>query len=143
MNWVSIAMLVVQAGLAIVAIEQLRHRVLPNLDRVAQPELMLEVWVPLALVLPLLFGISRVESNVRGAGWLAVGAPALCAIVAVALAMVVSGRGAAGEGAGEHRRELFASAGAGVFLLLLSAANELSLLAGQCAFAIGAVLVWL
>ena len=51
----TVVLLFVQAALAVVALHLLNRRVFPHMRVARQPELVADVWAPLAMVLPLLF----------------------------------------------------------------------------------------
>jgi hypothetical protein len=131
-------LLAVQAALALVGAIALRRRVLPGLARNPHPALVTDVWGPLAIAGPLLFHAAPLTDTVRGAGWVAIGAP-------VALGVLGVGAGICRRGSGDDAPPLATAAiwgGAGLILLLLGAAHDLSVAAGQCAFALSAVLLW-
>src|SRR5262245_18791392 len=88
---VSVAALAAQAILSVVTVEQFRRRVFPAVGGLRQPEVVMDVWGPLALVLPMLFFIAQTKYSVRGAGWMPVGAPAMCGVLALGAALI--GRG--------------------------------------------------
>lgn len=141
--------LFVQAALAIVMVEQLRRRVFPAVLRAPQPELVLDVWGPLALVMPMLFFVSRVETTIRGEGWVMVGGPVVVGLLGLAMALAVQRHQTVPMSSGEKEnritlqiRDVVAWTGVGALLVLLAAAHDLTIWIGQCAFAVGAVLLW-
>ena len=142
--------LFVQAALAIVMVEQLRRRVFPAVLRAPQPELVLDVWGPLALVMPMLFFVSRVETTVRGEGWVTAGGPVVVGLLGLAMGLAVYRHRAIPMSIGEEEnritlrmRDVVAWTGVGALLVLLAAAHDLTIWIGQCAFAVGAVLLWI
>lgn len=135
-------MLGAQAACAIVTIEQLRRRVFPAVKWLPQPELAVDVWTPLILALPMILRAWRVEGKVASEGWIAFGGPVAAAMMAAGAAMAASGR-RDGERAFRPVGLLAAWIGAAAFLMLLAAAHDLTLWTGQCAFAIGALLLWM
>jgi len=145
---VSIAALAAQATLSIVGVEQFRRRVFPAVNALRQPEIVMDVWGPLSLVLPMLFFIAQTKYSVRGPGWMPIGAPVTCGVFALGVALVRRGGSSirfvdvVGGGRLPHRA-LLACAGSGLFLLLLGAAHDLTLWMGHTAFLIAALLLWL
>lgn len=133
-----------------------RWHVLPRLVHAGQPQIIVDVWLPVALVMPMIFAVSSIRADARD-GWAAFGGPILCAILAAALAMIArSGRSSAfGEGSLLHEEDatgtlwplrvrlLGAAMLSGLVLLMLGAAHTLSIWIGQAAFAIIAVLLWI
>lgn len=144
---VSIAALGAQAVLSIIVIEQLRRRVFPATSAMPQPEIVTDVWGPLALVLPMFFFIARTTYSVRGVGWMPIGAPALCGALAVGVTLIgrngLSTRFPGDRDSRGMYRALVACAGAGLFLLLLGAAHDLTLWMGHSMFLVAALLLWL
>jgi hypothetical protein len=131
--------LVVQAVCAIVGVETLRRCVYPALRGIdaGAPSVVLDVWVPLVIVGPLLFVIGRLDANVVGAGWTPVGGPVCVGLVGLGMALRTGDAPRAGAWA------LGAAAGAGLLLLLLGAAHDLSIWTGQVTFALAAVVLWM
>jgi hypothetical protein len=137
----TVVLLLVQAALAVVALHLLNRRVFPHMRAARQPELIADVWAPLAMVLPLLFLAGRVGATVRGIGWAPIGGP-ICAGVLTLGAAMVAGRDEP-QTTRPGAAALLCWAGAGLVLLMLGAAHELSIWTGQCIFALAAVLLWL
>ncbi|MDY7110239.1 MAG: hypothetical protein SYC29_16540 [Planctomycetota bacterium] len=137
----TVVLLVVQAALAVVALHLLNRRVFPHMRVARQPELVADVWAPLAMVLPLLFLAGRVEATVRGVGWAPIGGPICVGALALGAALI-TGRGEA-QADRPGGAALLCWAGAGLVLLMLGAAHDLSIWTGQCIFALAAVLLWL
>lgn len=100
-------------------------------------KLVLDVWLPVAIVLPVLGAAWHAGHDVGVAGWALVGAPIVGGAIAVALAVTASG-----DDLVPPTRVATWLAVATV-VLLLTAAGELTIWAGQCFFAIGAVLMWM
>lgn len=137
----TLVLLIVQAVLAVVALHLLNRRVFPQLRFARHPELVADVWVPLAMVLPMVFLAGHVDSTVRGIGWVPIGGPICAGILAMGAAMVASrGRG---HIAPPGWAALVCWAAAGLVLLMLGAAHDLTIWTGQCAFALAAVLLWM
>ena len=131
-----------QALLTVLGIELLRRGVLPRLAQLESPALISDVWAPVALVLPMLFFVSRVSDSVEGAGWMIVGGPSICGLLAVGAALIVF------QFQPEPDRPTstwlwMCIASAGLLLLLLGLAHDLTIWMGQCAFAAGAVVLWM
>ena len=105
-----------------------------------------DVWIPLALSLPLILLAPAVGPSLGGAGWAPVGAPVVLGWIIAGAAMAAIDRGGglvrSGESAGSRGMALALWGLGGVLLLLLGAAHELTLLTGQMFFAMGAVLLW-
>jgi hypothetical protein len=139
-DWTGTIALATQALFAVMTIDQLRRNIFPALDQLRARALVTDVWSPLAIVLPMLFFLSRtVEGSVAGSAWVGVAGPIACAVVGLGSALIVN-------------RCCFLSlnllsvaiwTGAGLVLLLLGAAHHLTLWMGQCAFALAAVLLWI
>jgi len=130
--------LFVHAAAAIVSLEAARRMVLAALPSLRQPELITDVWAPLAMVVPLLFLIPRMTDQVTGIGWMVFGAPPAVLVMAVGVGMIVGGRSA-----WSLNWMPMSAVGAGILLLLLGAAHDATLWVGQCAFAIAALLLWI
>ncbi|MCI0630873.1 MAG: hypothetical protein L0Y44_09500 [Phycisphaerales bacterium] len=159
-DWLWLAL---QATFAIIAIEQLRRHALPVVNNLQHPSLILDVWGPLSLVIPMVLFVARLDSvqwTMRGIGWMIIGGPIVCGLIALGLSMIGarSLQARAQQGAPSEpsaapgsplafvdplpRRLILSIAGAGFLLLLLAAAHDLTLWMGQCIFAIAAVLLW-
>lgn len=143
----STLLLAAQAIFAIFGLRQLVRNVLPELPRLQHPQLILDIWAPMAVVGPMLFLIGRTSTGITGPGWLALGGPLLCAILGVGLALIRAGAvgsvGSLGETSTSPTAGAIAAGGAGLLMLLLGAAHDMTMWIGQCAFAIGAVLLWI
>lgn len=141
------SLLVVQALIALLGLRWWRQAVLPSLPAVKHPELILDVWGPIALIMPLLFAVRWVGHTVEGAGWLPIGAPILCGGAAAAMALIVGDRRAYADRFDDEShlplQLLAASVVAGLALLLLGAAHTMSVWIGQCAFALAAIILWI
>jgi len=135
-------MLVAQATLAVLTIELLRTRVFPVVHRLDTPELVLDVWTPLAVVLPMFFFAGRMTDDVQYEGWVVIGGPITCAILAAGAAVAL-GVAVTSVPVRNWTRLTIASGGTSSILLMLAAAHDLTLWVGQCAFAVGAVLLWM
>jgi hypothetical protein len=136
---ISWLLLVLQAALALLAVVQLQRVVKSAVDP-AYRALVLDVWGPATVVAPMLFFAGRVDDIVAGVGWIPLGGPIACGVIGLGVALIVKDR----EGGGRiDYRTIAAWTGAGIVLLLLGAAHHLTLWLGQCAFAAGAVLLWL
>ncbi len=141
-EWPIIVPLVAQCACAVFTVEMLRRRVFGAIHHFQQPRLIHDVWAPLALVLPMMFLIGRIDGDVRGVGWIPIGAPVFCAVAALGLAALVSGAFQLPISLMPPLQAIAAWTGAGVLLLLLGAAHHLTLWMGQCAFAVAAMLLW-
>jgi hypothetical protein len=143
MHWHSILLLAGQAALAILTIELIRRNVFPRLPRLELPGLIIDVWAPVAIVLPMLFFAARIQGTVRGIGWMATGAPVMCALLAVGAALMI-GFSDSHRALNRVRPRLWmACAAGGLLMLLLGVAHDLTIWMGQCAFALGAVVLWM
>src|SRR5688500_1032775 len=114
--------LVVQAALAIIAIEQMRRRVFASLDAIKHVELSLDVWGPLTLVIPMVFFTASKDNSGSGPAWMGVGGPITCGLFALGAALM-SGKHAAQKKnvTMTPTRIIVASFGTGALLLLLGA----------------------
>jgi len=99
-----------------------------------------DVWLPLLLVLPCFGFVPIALPDVGGVGWVALGGPIAVAWVCVAAALFV------GRSRDDTMRlapgDAVYWALAGAVLVLLGAAHELHIWVGQCALALGAILLW-
>ncbi|MHC5114241.1 MAG: hypothetical protein ACYTGP_07420 [Planctomycetota bacterium] len=136
----SLGPLALQALLAVAGLHLLARRILPAARGLRQPALITDVWGPLTVMLPLLIVAGDVGTSVRGAGWLAVGAPAWIGVFAVAAVLLVR---SPRPGLAVDPRLSLACGGAGLLLLLLGAAHDLTVWIGQCTFALAALLLWM
>jgi hypothetical protein len=135
---------------AVLSMRAFRFRVAPHIPLLQQPGAVLDSLGPFALVLPLITAAWRIgwdaagDRNAPACGWIAVGAPIVVALLAIGAALcATSQRTTLGA---RQVIEPFAAAiwtAAGVVLLLLAAADDLTIWSGQCAFAAGAVLLWM
>ena len=99
---------------------------------------LVDIWLPLALVAPLIACAIPVEHTVRGTGWLPIGAPISIALLLGGVALLAN----RGADRFDVRRAL-PWALASVLLLLLGAAHVLEMMVGQVYFAIGAIMLWI
>lgn len=146
-------MLGIQIGFAAIALHLLSRQVYPALGQVRHGELIVDVWLPLALVIPLLFMVAGVDGSIRQVGWPVLGGPVMCGVIGLALAAMIGRRGIGvfgeefvdGEAIGWRLAPRLTVAGliAGLVLLLLGGAHVMSMWVGQCAFAVAAVLLWI
>ncbi|HRP63883.1 MAG TPA: hypothetical protein PK400_11355 [Phycisphaerales bacterium] len=141
------SLLVVQALIAMLGLRWWRQAALPNLPATRHPELILDVWGPIALILPLLFAVRWVGNTVEGTGWLPIGAPILCGAAAAAFALIFGDRRADADRFDDEShlplQLIAASVVAGLALLLLGAAHTMTVWIGQCAFALAAIILWI
>jgi hypothetical protein len=103
---------------------------------------------PLTLALPMIAAAFRTDwsiaDNSDHAGWIVLGAPAACGLLALGVACLARSHSGDQPLRGTLAPLLIAaSTFAGAVLLLLGAAHHLTIWAGQCAFAAGAVLLWM
>ena len=131
-------MLFVQVALAVAALWLLRARVFPAVREPGHSGLILDVWGPIAVVAPMLFAAGRIDGSVGAVGWTPLGGPVACGVFALGAAMLGSQSG----GEGPTPRMMAAWTAAGLVLLLLGSAHELTIWSGQCAFAAAALLLW-
>lgn len=118
----------------------------PTLTQLRERRLILAVWGPVILVTPLLFLTAGVRGSIDLIGQMAIGGPALIGVVAVAAALLFGpGRAPSDPDRGDQPGwfALTIWIGTGVVLLLLSAADVLNVMVGQCIFAAGAVVLWI
>ncbi|HWB21154.1 MAG TPA: hypothetical protein VG711_12710 [Phycisphaerales bacterium] len=139
---------IVQAVFAIVGLDILRRRVLPRLNTLPHAGLFINVWGPIALVLPMLAAVRRVDADAGVTAWPALGQIFLLMPIGVACAMLVGRMRSSHEGQvnAAHERQQWADwacwVGAAMVFVLMTALGQLSMPVGQCAFALGAVLMW-
>ncbi len=119
----------------------MRQRVLPRVWRVSSPRMVLDVWGPLVLALPLIVWAFNTSQDAGSTGWPAFGGWGLIAGWSIGSALWSAG-GAAAHAAG-GRWLIGALSGAAVLALLLAAAHEMTVWVGQAAFAMGAVVLWI
>lgn len=136
-------LLLLQSALAVLTIEVLRRRVWPKLHHTAYPELVIDVWGPIILIMPALFLVGRVDGSVANS-WIPIAGPIGVGALGIGAAMMVS---PPTEPSPLHQPirlvSLICWAFVGVFLLLLGAAHELTIGTGQLTFAIAAVMLWM
>jgi hypothetical protein len=153
-EWFSLPMLwlIVQAMAAIASVQIFRLRIAPNVNRMRDARAVSDAIGPLALALPMIAGGFRTGFDVGGtsgaAGWITVGAPAICGMLALGIAAIVASLSASVPSNKPSQRLIAPAAAAawsltGAVLLMLGAAHDLTVWAGQCAFAAGAVLLWI
>lgn len=139
-------MLGVQALLAVLGMRVMSRRVLPGVHHFSQPGLVLDVWGPLALVLPMLAFVRGMDHSVAREGWIIVGGPMVLVMLAIGMAMVRSARIEPIDQedwiTADRMKLAGFVAGVGALTLLLGAAHDLTVWVGQVAFAIAAVLLW-
>jgi hypothetical protein len=148
-------MLVLQAACAVAGMYVLTRNVLDNLGRLSTPGLALDVWLPLISVTPAMFLAIRVDQTVASPGWFVMGVPIACVLAALGMGWIRTG---IHDWAGDSTADLMpppgsqpnvqvpmgmACSGAGCMLLLLGAANDLTIWIGQSCFAIAAVILWI
>lgn len=145
MGWM-VLLLLGQAACAAIGLRVLVRRVLPASSRAGRGScIYADVWAPLAIVAPLIVMAGRAGPNVKLVGWLPLGAPACVGLAALGAALWSAARspGPEGNAIGAGRRLLASMAGAGLLLVLLGGADELTVWTGQCSFAVAAVLLWM
>src|SRR5215470_596957 len=81
-------LLMAQAALAALGVRMMARLVLPSVTTFSQPALVLDVWGPLALVLPMLAFVRGMGFSVAHGGWPLVGGPAACAMLACGMAVI-------------------------------------------------------
>ena len=144
------AMIVLQAALAAAVLHLLRWHVFPRLSSLNQRSLVLDVWAPLAIILPLVMTVAWVGHSVRDSAWPSLGGPVLCGYLALAMFLMLD-QSAASATASKRRPapdraailSAILAAVTGSTLLLLGAAHVMHILVGQVAFAIFAVALWM
>lgn len=141
------AMIAGQLVLVAAALHVWRWYVLPELPRIVQRELIVDVWGPVSLVLPMLFSVVWVGYAIREDGWPLLGVPIVSGLFAVAMAAIITpGTDAQVECADRPSLgwtpSMMASI-AGTVLLLLGAAHVMNIWMGQVAFALLAVVLWI
>jgi hypothetical protein len=157
--------LLAQVAAAAVSIRVFRLRIAPLAGELNDTRALADALGPLALALPLIAAAFRTEWAIAGAGsaranasvagWLVVGGPIVCGLLALAAAAIASGhRGVTDPSAVNDRWRparpatpgpwaIAAWTFAGAVLLLLSAAHDLTIWAGQCALVAGAAMLWM
>ncbi len=137
--------LIVQIALACVTIVIWFVRVLPNLYRAPQPRLLLEVWAPVALIVPVLCGLGFVGTGIHEQQhWMPTAGVVLAAMCAVGVVLLRND-------VHDNTARRFIHSGfagvvwtiAGIMLLMLAAADVLTVIVGQCVFAVAAILLWM
>lgn len=140
---IPILSIVVQAALAIIGARLMLFRVLPHLSRIRHPSLVTDIWGPITLALPMLIMIGRLDGDVRGIGWVPIGGPMWCALIALGLALFAGGPRDEASQASPNPRTLMIWVSMALIYLLLSGAHILTVWTGQAMFAMGAVMMWL
>jgi len=136
LSWI---MILAQVLLMLAALHLLRWHVLPHLAQLSQRALVLDVWGPIAVVLPMLFWMIWVGGSVRGDGWMLLGLPIACGVLACGLVMLMHRDSAVSQ----QRLVQLMAAIAGLVLLMLGAAHVMSIWIGQVSFTVIAVMLWL
>ncbi len=147
--------LAAQAILAAASLHLVWWHVLPGLARTADARLIVDVWMPVAMAVPLVFVAMTIESDVKGIGWTPLAGPIAVAIASAGFALLAArgefdalGDDVLRDGSADapiwpHRaRVACASLLAGVVLLMLGAAHTMTIWIGQAAFAVAALLLW-
>ena len=134
-------LLLAQAACALLGLGVLGRWVLPALAG-ANPGggVLPDVWVPLAIVGPMLVLTGAIGDSVEGTGWIPIAAPVCVGLVGVGAALAWS---AGARPLEPPARMLATAAGAGVVFLLLGAVDELAIWTGQCVFALAIVVLWI
>ncbi len=154
----SLLALPLQVFAAAAAMRAFGRRIAPNIVQLPRPEGALDSLGPFSLALPLVSAGWRVEWDASGtAGWIAIGGPIIIAMLALGAAIWV-GFARSSSAPTLHsshfsfpRRESLSISpitvatwsAVGGLLLLVGAAHDLTIWTGQCAFAAGAVLLWM
>ncbi len=135
-------MLFVQAALAVVGLQLLRHSARAATSVGGDPNVIINVFAPLALVGPMVLLVGRIDGSVHGLGWVPIGGPVACGMFALACAMIVGNQ--FDQRITALRPLLLATwVSTGVVMLLVAATHELTISVGQCAFTLAAVILWL
>ncbi len=145
--------LLAQALAAVVSMRLFRMRVAPNVLHMRDGRAAADSLGPLALASPMIAGAFRTDWQIGGngggiAGWITLGAPVACGLLALGIAAIavrpVRSDGDSASGTFSiSPMSIAAWTFAGAVLLLLGAAHDLTIWAGQCAFAAGAVMLWI
>ncbi|MCZ6834385.1 MAG: hypothetical protein O7G85_01290 [Planctomycetota bacterium] len=135
--------ILIQALLAIIGIRLMLLGVYPRLERIRHPQLVTDIWGPIAIVTPMLVMAGRIDGDVVGIGWIAIGGPLLCAMLALGIGLLARRAGSPEMMRMPESRVLAIWIIGGVIYLLLSVAHELTVWTGQALFAVGAVLLWI
>ena len=139
LSWV---MLFVQAALAVVGLQLLRHTARTATGVGGGPNVIINVLAPLALVGPMVLLVGRIDGSVHGLGWIPIGGPVACGMFALACALIVGNQ--FDQRTAALRPLLLATwVSTGVVMLLVAATHELTISVGQCAFTLAAVILWL
>ena len=119
--------------------------VLPSIAKLSEKRLLLDVWGPLIVVGPILFGTVFVDESVAGIiGWQPIAGPILVGMLAFGIALLRMQTSEASSTAASIG--LFGPVVwtvSAIILLLLAAVNVLTVLVGQCVFAAAAVALWI
>lgn len=135
-------MLFVQAALAVVGLQLLRNGARAATRAGGDPNLIINVFAPLALVGPMVLLVARIDGSVHGLGWIPIGGPVACGTFALACTLIVGNQ--FDQKIAALRPLLLATwVSAGVVMLLVAATHELTLSVGHCAFTLAAVILWL
>ena len=138
-SWI---MLFVQAALAVVGLQLLRHTARTATGVGGGPNVIINVLAPLALVGPMVLLVGRIDGSVHGLGWIPIGGPVACGMFALACALIVGNQ--FDQRTAALRPLLLATwVSTGVVMLLVAATHELTISVGQCAFTLAAVILWL
>jgi len=141
--WEYAAMAVVIACGAL-AVRTFARSIAPMLAVMRSPGMIVDALAPLGLMVPMLGACWRMNWDVRGAGWLPIGGPIVCGLLAMGCAAVASARvpGSISRLAAPFIAVMSWTC-AGALLLLLGAAHDMTIWLGQCTFVAGATLLWI
>jgi hypothetical protein len=132
----------VQTVLAIGGLAILWVKVFPRLSGMKQPEVMVDVWGPLVLIGPLLFLCGSIGDRFDETAWTPLGGPIAAGLIGLALSTILPAGRESGEKSGRFWLAVGGWSAIGGLLLLLGAADGLTVWTGQVVFALAAVTLW-
>lgn len=137
--------LILQSVLAAAGVAVWIALVLPSIAKLSEKRVLIDVWGPLSIVGPVLFAVGMGGESVAGEiGRQPVAVPIVVGMLGFGLAIFrVRSPGHSSSLGGIGLFPPVAWSIAAIVLLLLSAANVLTVLVGQCIFAAAAVVLWI
>ena len=136
----SLALILLQTALVVVSLRLMIGSVLPSLRRMRSQEIVLDIWAPISLALPMLVMVGRMQEDAQGVGWVPIGGPLVCGAFGLGM-MLLFGQSDQGN-SGLTLKPMAIWMTTGLVMLLLGVAHELWVWTGQVMFALGAVLMW-
>ncbi|MCH7601885.1 MAG: hypothetical protein IIB54_03875 [Planctomycetes bacterium] len=137
----SLALILLQTVLVVVSLRLLIGSILPSLRRMRCSDIVLDIWLPISLALPMLVMVGRMHEDAQGVGWVPLGGPLVCGAFGLGMMLLFGQPGQDNSGLTLKPMAIWMTTG--LVMLFLGVAHELRVWTGQVMFALGAVLMWL